>query len=60
MTVDTKTMRDLVAASPGDRVEMQKTDFASLLDHLERGQSAERTLKRMRGVLADDQDALAA
>ena len=40
MTVDTKSMRDLLEAAPGDRVAMEKDHVRKLLDVVDAGQTA--------------------
>lgn len=40
MTVDTKSMRELLQAAPGDRVAMEKDHVLKLLDVVDAGQTA--------------------
>ncbi|RSU46328.1 hypothetical protein [Sphingomonas sp. S-NIH.Pt15_0812] len=51
MRYDTKTMRELVDASPGETVGIEKADFRKLLEAVERGQGAEDDLAAMRRVI---------
>lgn len=51
MRYDTKTMREMVDATPGETVAMGKIDLGNLLEAVARGQRAEDDLATMRRVL---------
>jgi len=55
MTVDTKSMRDLMDATPGDRVAMEKAHMRQLLDFVDAGQTAAQALAGLNKLLGPAQ-----
>lgn len=51
MTVDTKSMRELLEAAPGDRVAMEKDHVRKLLDVVDAGQTAAVALAGLHRLL---------
>jgi hypothetical protein len=51
MTVDTKSMRKLLEAAPGDLVAMDKDHVRKLLDVVDAGQTAARALAGLNRLL---------
>lgn len=51
MTVDTKSMRRLLEAAPGDLVAMDKDHVRKLLDVVDAGQTAARALAGLNRLL---------
>lgn len=51
MTVDTKSMRQLLETTPGERVAMMKADMAKLLDVVDAGQTAALALANLSRIL---------
>ncbi|WP_267395323.1 MULTISPECIES: hypothetical protein [unclassified Sphingomonas] len=53
MTIDTKSMRKLLEAAPGNRVAMEKDHVRRLLDVVEVGQSAALALAGLSLILPE-------
>lgn len=60
MSFDTATMRKLLADAPGDRMAMAKVDIGAILDAVDEGETAKRTLANMRAMLGGASQAIAA